>query len=145
MNSKYFFLSTLIAVASLVTLSCEKKAEYTAPQIGELSITPNPCSPGDTVVVHLPYISSGNNWYFDTQSFSMPDTIKKNVFYDSRTMLGRDGSYSEPKCSFIAPDTIGSFEIKFTGQITKTASEPGESIWGAKIEREAECKIVEKN
>lgn len=145
MKSKYFILSAIIAVTAFMTLSCEKKAEYTAPVIGNLTITPSECHPGETVIVRLPYLSSGNNWYFDTQSFSMHDTIRHSVFYDSRTFEGRDGSYSEPKCSFVAPDTIGTFEITFTGQITKTATEPGESLWGERIVRKAEFTIVEKN
>lgn len=135
MTKKILFYSFLALIAGIAFVGCEKKQTYTAPVISELTITPNPCEPGASVTVTLNYTSAGDNWYFDTQSFTMCDSIKPSI--DSKNLIGRAGPYEQPYCQFVAPTTPGSYKVAFEGQITKTATAPDESLWGERIVRSA--------
>lgn len=151
MNKKSFSLIATIALSAFFNVSCEKKEVFEAPVISEMTAEPAYCHPGEEVIIRVPYKSAGKNWYFSNERFTMDDSIRAHLTYatydenDSRFSTGlhqRNGAYSEPMCTFVAPDTAGVFTIGFSGQINKTAASPDESLWGERITRSVTVTIT---
>ncbi|MCQ2213177.1 MAG: hypothetical protein MJZ36_06035 [Bacteroidaceae bacterium] len=116
MKIKILF-SALIAAAALTFTSCDKdKAEPVAPIFDRVTLTPNPCHPGDSVVAEVTYLSPGQYYYFFQQDLSVGGLTKISVDKGHCT-----GTNNNPKIRFKAPKQNGMYKVTFSSTVSFTA------------------------
>lgn len=128
---KRLFLLSISALLMLMAfVSCSEDEQYVAPADITITLTPNPCAPGDTVLAKLAYGKSGDNWYWYSSSFSAP----------TKVFGAYAGTCDQPsQCYFVAPEEAGEYPVSFKGQVTITA---GKDLWGDRFE--LDTKLIVK-
>lgn len=113
---KKIIISILAIFCAIAISSCEDdKATSTAPVLGEIILTPNPCSPGDSVTMTIPIKKEGENYYFYKAKYEIQGVDTINM--EKNTLI-----YRNPlSLKFIAPTKPGRYNVKFSGSVSFTA------------------------
>ena len=112
-------LLMMLAAMMVCIVACEDEdAIGEAPEIESIELIPNPCHPGDTVVmkVHFSKANPGQNFYFTEYHISkylIPiSPTKKDT--KSGVLLG----YKEPTIKCKAPEKADTYTISFKGTVS---------------------------
>lgn len=121
MTPKHFLtMATLAIIGMLAFSSCEDdKAEYHAPVYKDITFSPNPCYPGDTITATVSYSSKGENWYYFKQTFTLDGAKVAEKTKTNTTPILPD----PPTCKFKAPAT-GVHTVEFTCSPSSTVGNP---------------------
>ena len=111
----------MLAVAMVCVVACkEEDAIGEAPEIASIELTPNPCHPGETVMMKVHFSEPGSNFYFTEY------VLGKNIIPLSATKkdpthgvyLGSD----EPNIKCQAADSAGTYWVSFMGKVSFTGN-----------------------
>ena len=127
MTSKHFLtMATLAIIGMLAFSSCEDdKAEYHAPVYKDITFSPNPCYPGDTITAPVSYSSKGENWYYFKQTFTLDGAKVSEKVKNNTTPILPD----LPTGKFKAP-AAGVHTVEFTCQPSSTV---GNTLYPAAV------------
>ncbi len=117
MTPKHFLTMATLAIIGMLTFSsCEDdKAEYHAPVYKDITFSPNPCYPGDTIIATVSYSSKGANWYYFKQTFTLDgEKVSEKVKTNTTPILS-----DPPTCKIKAP-AAGVHTVVFTGAPSST-------------------------
>ena len=118
---KKLFVS-MLAVAMVCVVACkDEDAIGEAPVIASIELTPNPCHPGETVMmkVHYKENKKGSNFYFYEYvigNIKPLSATKKDATHG--IYLGSD----EPTIKCQAADSVGIYKVSFKGKVSFTGN-----------------------
>lgn len=121
---KHIFFAAAIAIMTIAAfVSCDKEEVAVEPTLGEIVFDKNPCHAGDTVVAKVTYQTKGKYCTFSDKLTTFDGLPTNNILFKYNG-TGAD----EPFCTFVVADTIGTFTVKFKGQMEYFA---GKNLWGS--------------
>lgn len=113
-------LLIMLAVIMICVVACkEEDAIGEAPEIASIELTPNPCHPGDTVMMKVHYSEPGSNFYFTEYVLSNIKPLsatKKDATHG--ILLGS----IEPTIKCQAADSAGTYRVSFKGKVSFTGN-----------------------
>lgn len=90
------------------------ESDSVVPVLKEITLTPNPCKPGEDVTATVSYAKEGRYFFYVEQYYTVNDkkyTLKKGQFPADGTLTYK----------FKAPNTSGSFEVLFSAMVSLTS------------------------
>ena len=115
-------LLIMLAVIMICVVACkEDDAIGEAPEIESIELTPNPCHPGDTVMMKVQYSKAtpGQNFYFTEYvlgNIKPLSATKKDASHG--ILLGS----AEPTIKCQAADSAGTYRVSFKGKVSFTGN-----------------------
>ncbi|MBO4450946.1 MAG: hypothetical protein J5770_00850 [Bacteroidaceae bacterium] len=113
-------LLIMLAVIMICVVACkEEDAIGEAPEIESIELTPNPCHPGDTVMMKVHYGEPGSNFYFTEYvlgNIKPLSATKKDATHG--ILLGS----AEPTIKCQAADSAGTYRVSFKGKVSFTGN-----------------------
>ena len=136
---KKVLLMMLAAMMVCIVACKDEDAVGEAPEIESIELTPNPCKPGETVMLKVNYSKGtpGQNFYFIeyvVRNLIPVSPTKKDATHG--VLLGSD----EPNIKCLAPDSAGNYTVSFMGKISFTGNKAvvGKDSKGNKIIRDGQ-------
>jgi len=135
MKLKSFFCA-LIATTTLTFTACSDDAKHAKiPVFDTITLTPNPCMPGDTVTAVVKYKSLGEYYYFFKENY----TVGENSYTIEKSDC--KGTNVEPTFKLVAPaDKYGTFPVTFIATVSLTA---GSTLYSTT--NKVETKLIVKD
>lgn len=115
------FLTTMLAFVAILLASCDddNATDGRPPVYDAITLTPNPCAPGDSVTGLVTYTDTGKSLLVANYQFSVHGLVESENggYTDSVYAAGSWKVYephkSQPTFRFKAPDNIGTFTVRF--------------------------------
>lgn len=113
-------LVLMLAVVMVCVVACkDEDAIGEAPEIASIELTPNPCHPGDTVMMKVRFGEPGSNFYFTEYVLG---NIKPLSATKKDTQRGITLGYAEPTIKCQAADSAGTYKVSFKGKVSFTGN-----------------------
>jgi len=125
-------LLILAAVLALACTACDNDdnaKDGQSPVFDKLTLTPNPCNPGDSVYATVTYVSAGKGIYKSKYYYKIE---KDGEDVDGASWSVVDPTKSQPTFSFVAPTTSGYYTVTFgASQINYSGGGPNGELYGS--------------
>ena len=128
-------LVMLFAVVMVCVVACkDEDAIGEAPEIASIELTPNPCHPGDTVMMKVQFSDGQKGSYFYFTEYVLGN-IKPLSATKKDSQRGILLGYEEPTIKCQAADSAGTYRVSFKGKISFTGNKAvvGKDSKGNKI------------
>lgn len=137
MKKKSLFFA-VAAFAGIAFSSCDEdgKSISVAPEFEEITLTPNPCQPGDSVTAVVTYKSEGKYYHYFKQEWKIGEATTTNL--DKANMP----TNQKPTLKFKAPDNVGTYPVSF---IATLSYDSGDKLYGQSNSVSSTLKVQKTN